>query len=82
MRRQNAELNKPTKMLRAQEMVALLKKYDEKTLIQSHVVQKLIRRIDVKTTLINGSKHHRTFDLTIHYYSCDEIIKGFMTNEK
>ena len=81
-RRQNAELNKPTKMLRAQEMVALLKEYDEKTLIQSHVVQKLIRRIDVKTTLINGSKHHRTFDLTIHYCSCDEIIKGFMTNEK
>lgn len=78
-RRHNAELENPTNQLRAKELVELFKEFDETTVIQSNVVQKLIRKIDVKTRMINGSKHHRVFDMTIQYYSCDNIIKGFLT---
>lgn len=81
-RKHNAELLNPTNQLKAQELVELFKTFDESTVIQVNVIQKLIRRIDVKARLINGSKHHRVFDLKIQYYSCDNIIKGFLTYEK
>lgn len=81
-RRHNAELQNPTNQLRAQELVDLFKTFNESTVIQANVVQKLIRRIDVRTRMVNGSKHQRVFDLRIQYYSCDNIIKGFLTYER
>ena len=80
-RRHNAELQNPTNQLRAHELVDFFKTFDETTVIQSNVIQKLIRRIGVRARMANGSKHQRIFDLRIQYYSCDNIIKGFLTYE-
>ena len=80
-RRHNAELQNPTNQLRAHELVDFFKTFDETTVIQSNVIQKLIRRIGVRVRMANGSKHQRIFDLRIQYYSCDNIIKGFLTYE-
>ena len=80
-RKHNAELQNPTNQLRAHELVDFFKTFDETTVIQSNVIQKLIRRIGVRARMANGSKHQRIFDLRIQYYSCDNIIKGFLTYE-
>ena len=80
-RRHNAELQNPTNQLRAHELVDFFKTFDETTVIQSNVIQKLIRRIGVRARMANGSKHQRIFDLRIQYYSCDNIIKGFLNYE-
>ena len=80
-RRHNAELQNPTNQLRAHELVDFFKTFDETTVIQSNVIQKLIRKIGVRARMANGSKHQRIFDLRIQYYSCDNIIKGFLTYE-
>ena len=80
-RRHNAELQNPTNQLRAHELVDFFKTFDKTTVIQSNVIQKLIRRIGVRARMANGSKHQRIFDLRIQYYSCDNIIKGFLTYE-
>jgi len=80
-RKHNAELQNPTNQLRAHELVDFFKTFDKTTVIQSNVIQKLIRRIGVRARMANGSKHQRIFDLRIQYYSCDNIIKGFLTYE-
>ena len=80
-RKHNAELQNPTNQLRAHELVDFFKTFDKTTVIQSNVIQKLIRKIGVRARMANCSKHQRIFDLRIQYYSCDNIIKGFLTYE-
>jgi len=64
-------------LLKAKELLETFQEYDDETMLQSRVIQKLIRMIEIRATLINGSKHHREFDLCVHYYGCDDLIKGF-----
>lgn len=59
-----------------------LRDFDENSEITPQMIQRLIKRIDVHVTNIDGNKKNRSFDIEIEYSYCDEIIKGFMTNEK
>lgn len=77
--RQQTENEKGENQLKAKELLETFKDYDDETMLQAQVIQKLIRMIEIKATLINGSKHHRAFDLCVHYYACDDLIKGFMS---
>jgi len=81
-RKDNEEKGKPANQLKAIELVKLFKEYDETNIIQPYIIQKLIRKIILRTSYINDSMKNREIDIKIQYYSCDEIIKGFMTYEE
>lgn len=81
-RKNKEEKEQPTNQLKAEELVRIFKEYDESNIIQPHIIQKLIRKIVLRTNYINESVRNREIDMTIQYYSCDEIIKGFMTYEE
>ncbi len=80
-RKKNQELANPTNVLRANELVQLLKELTEETLLQPYIIQKLVRKILIRTKMINNSRKNREIELTIQYYGCDEILKGFLTYE-
>lgn len=81
-RQQNKELASPTNGIRAKELLEILKGLTEEDIIQPNVIHKLIKKIIVRTKYINNSVQNRKIDLTIQYFGCDEIIKGFLTYEK
>ena len=81
-RRRNEEIANPKNELRAQDIVAYLKEVDEESLLETNIIQKIVKKIIVRTRFINNSVNNRTIELTIQYFNCDEIIKGFITNEE
>ena len=81
-RRRNEELANPQNEIRAQDIVCFLKELDETTLLETNLIQKIVKKLIVRTRFINKSVNKREVELTIEYFNCDEIIKGFTGNEE
>ena len=75
------EENKPTSKQKVEELLNILEAATEDNILKAGVVQKLIRRIYVKSTKVHPKSREREIDITIVYSTYDEIIKGFITNE-
>ncbi len=81
-RRRNDEIANPQNEVRAQDIVGYLKKLDESTLIETNIIQKIVKKLIVRTRFVNKSVKNRVIDLTIQYFNCDEMIKGFIGHEE
>ena len=81
-RRRNEEIANPQNEIRAQDIVLYLKELDETTLLESNIIQKIVKKLIVRTRFINNSVKNRVVELTIQYFNCDEMIKGFMGYEE
>ena len=81
-RRRNDEIANPQNEIRAQDIVRYLKESDETALLEANIIQKIIKKLIIRTRFINKSVNNRVVELTIQYFNCDEIIKGFIGDEK
>lgn len=75
------EKNKPTSKQKVEEILHILESTTEEDILKAGVVQKLIRRIYVKSTKVQPKSREREIDIIIVYSAYDEIIKGFIINE-
>ena len=73
--------NKPTSKQKIEELLHILESTTEENILKAGVIQKLIRKIYVKSTKAKPKSREREIDITIVYSTYDEIIKGFITNE-
>lgn len=79
-RKINSERLNPQNKLKATQLTEILKELDERNLTSAYIVQRLIKRIVVRTRFINNSNRNREIYLVVHYFDCDGIIKGFLEN--
>ena len=68
------EENKPTSKQKVEELLNILEAATEDNILKAGVVQKLIRRIYVKSTKVHPKSREREIDITIVYSTYDEII--------
>ena len=80
-RRIKDEENRPTNKQKVEELINILESATEENILRAEVVQKLIRKIYVKSSKAKPKSREREIDITIIYNAYDEIIKGFITNE-
>lgn len=80
-RARNAEIANPQNELRASELIGLLEGLVETNILKPYIIQRLIKKIIVRTKFINNSMKNREIYLTFHYFGCDDIIQGFMKYE-
>ena len=73
---------KPNNEVKANTLVSILKELDEESVLQPAIIQKLIKKIIVKSKPINNSNKNKEYTITILYFYCDELIKEFKTYEK
>lgn len=78
----NKELSEERQQASLDRLISLLKEMDLTSDISPHLIQKIIKRIDVRTTKINNSNRFRNYDVTITYSYCNDLIKEFVTNEE
>ena len=81
-RKQQEEMIKPNNELKAQALVEILKEFDDESILQPAIIQKLIKKIIVSSRPINNSNKNKEYTITILYFYCDEMIKEFKTNEE
>ena len=81
-RREQEEMIKPNNEVKANTLVSILKELDEESVLQPAIIQKLIKKIIVKSKPINNSNKNKEYTITILYFYCDELIKEFKTYEK
>ena len=81
-RKQQEEMIKPQNFERASILLENLKEFNEENLMQPEVIQKLIKKIVIKSNRINNSPKNKEYEITIVYFQCDELIKEFKTYEK
>lgn len=81
-RKHQEELSLPKNENSANELISELENLSEEDILSYKVLQKLIKRITVKSTSVNNNTHKRIFEITIVFSYCDEVIKEFRTYEK
>jgi len=74
---ENEKIN-PQNELKATQLVEVLKGLNDSNLTTAYVIQRLIRKMVVKTKSINNSNRNREIYLTVYYFACDGVIKGFL----
>ncbi len=77
-RRVEEENRNPQNQLRAADFINTLKGLNDTNIVEPYIIQKLIKKIIVKTRRINNSVKNREICLTIQYYGNDEIMNGFL----
>jgi len=65
----------------AQALIGALKEFEEEN-ITPQILQRLIKRIEVHGEKINNCCMRRSFDITIYYSYCNEMLKEFIPNEE
>ena len=81
-RRQKEEILNPQKEIFARNIVALFKTLDGDSLMRGRVIQKLIKKLTVRTRYVNNCVKKRKIELIVEYFYCDEMIKGFVDCER
>ena len=76
-RKQQDELIKPHNEDRAIQLIENLKNLTEDDLLKPEIIQKLIKKILIKSRRINNSPRNKDYEITIVYFQCDEMIKEF-----
>lgn len=77
-KKQQEELISPKNEHNAIMFVELLKSLDENSILKNGFLQKIIKKIVIKSRMINNSRKNKNYDVTITYSCCDELIKEFM----
>ena len=82
VRKQQEEMIQPNNEVKAVKLIELLKSFDDNDILNPLFIQKVIKKIVVKSRPINNSNKNKEYTITIIYFYCDEMIKEFKTYEK
>lgn len=81
-RKHQQELISPKNELNANYFIEMIEKINEENVLTSGILQKVIKKITIKSRGINNSRRNKLYDISIYYSACDDLIKEFMTYEE
>lgn len=76
------EQGNATREERAEEIIDIIKSVEESNILRIEIVQRLLSKIYIRTRYVSEKSREREVDITMFYRTYNEIIKGFLTNDK
>lgn len=71
-----------TREERVEEIMEIIKSVEESNVLRIEIVQRLLSKIYIRTRYVSEKSREREVDITMFYRTYNEIIKGFLTNDK
>ncbi len=81
-RMQSKELTAQTNEEKALFFINQLKGINENNVLSTQIIQRVIKKIYVRSRSINGSNRNKDYEISILFANCDDLIKEFKTYEK
>ena len=79
---QSKELTAQTNEEKALFFINQLKGINENNVLSTQIIQRVIKKIYVRSRSINGSNRNKDYEISILFANCDDLIKEFKTYEK
>ena len=81
-RMQSKELTAQTNEEKALFFINQLKGINENNVLSTQIIQRVIKKIYVRSRSINGSNRNKDYEISILFANCDDLIKEFKTYEE
>lgn len=81
-RRQSKELTAQSNEEKANFFINQLKEINENNVLSTRIIQRVIKKIYVRSRSINGSNRNKDYEISILFANCDDLIKEFKTYEE